>query len=141
MTIQAAQLNDFAIEFKTVVGELGFAEANSAGNFVDHLRPAQQANVHRIQIWAGKIPQFDGTKLVEMNAVNHWIGGGAERRNALRTFGEYPVAIAEIDLEGQRVFGRSAILNKAIHIEPRMSRQHVFRLGENILDKGGGNNP
>ena len=43
MAIEAAQLDDFAIQFETVIGELGFAETKTAGVFVDDLVASQQA--------------------------------------------------------------------------------------------------
>ena len=35
MTVEAAQLDDFAIEFEAVIGELRFAETDGARVFVD----------------------------------------------------------------------------------------------------------
>ena len=38
MTIESAQLDDLAVELEAVIGELGLAEAEAAGIFVEDLR-------------------------------------------------------------------------------------------------------
>jgi len=73
-----------------------------------------------------------------MDRVHGRVGAGWRRRNALRTLGEYSIALAEIHFQDQRIFGCVRMLNETIDIQARMRGQHVFRPGENILDKGRG---
>ena len=50
MAVQPAQLDHFAVEFEAVIGELRFAKTDGARDFVHRLRPAQQTNLHAIEI-------------------------------------------------------------------------------------------
>ena len=56
MTVQPAQLDHFAVEFETVIGELRFAEPDGARDFIHRLRPAQQADLHAVQIRVRQVP-------------------------------------------------------------------------------------
>ena len=137
MAVQAAQLDDFAVEFETVIGELGFAKTDGARDFVHGLRPAQQANLHactdsgcarshslmapRLSRWTvcatGSVAAGDGgTRCVPL----------ASTRSPSR----------RLDFEGQRFSRRLHVLNEAIDIQAGMVGQHVLRLGENIFDEG-----
>ncbi len=67
MTVEAAQLDDFAVQFEALIGEGGFAETDSALVAIDQLRAAQKADVDVVQIRIGEIPELDGAKILEMN--------------------------------------------------------------------------
>src|SRR5882724_7998181 len=74
-----------------------------------------------------------------MDTVSDWIGGGG-RRNTLHAFGEHLIAVAEVNLQSERVFlcvkmGCIQALNEALNLHAGVRSQHVFRLGENILNK------
>ena len=56
MAVQPAQLDHFAIEFETVIGELRFPETDGARDFIHRLRPAQQANLHAYTDWDASGP-------------------------------------------------------------------------------------
>ena len=42
MTVEAAQLDDFAVQLEAVIGELRFAEAKAAGVFIHNCVPARR---------------------------------------------------------------------------------------------------
>ena len=50
MAVQPAQLDYLAVEFEAVIGELRFPETDGMRHFIDRLRPAQQTNLHRVQV-------------------------------------------------------------------------------------------
>ncbi len=56
MTVQPAQLDHFAVEFETMIGELRLAESDRARDFIHRLRPAQQANLHAVKIRVRQVP-------------------------------------------------------------------------------------
>ena len=56
MAIQPAQLDDFAIEFETVIGELRFAETDGARNFVHRLTSRAAGERARCTDWAASDP-------------------------------------------------------------------------------------
>ena len=95
-----------------MIGKCRFAEADAPRVLIDHLAGTEKLDVHGVEMGLIKVPQLDGTKIVEMNAVNRRVSGGCGRRNALRTLGKYPVALAEIDLDGHRVCDGSRCCTK-----------------------------
>ena len=59
MSIKPAQLDDLAIEFKTMIGELRLSKADPARIFIEQVFASQQPYVHGVQTWIREIPQLD----------------------------------------------------------------------------------
>ena len=92
-----------------------------ARNLVNRPCPAQHAHMHGVQIGMREIPQFDRTKIVQVDSVHDRISGQRRSWNALRTFGEHSIALAEINLKSESVFlcvemACIDVLNEAIDI-------------------------
>ena len=107
MPIESAQLDDFAVQLEAVIGELGFAEAEAAGVFVEELRSATQANASGVEIAVLEIPELDAAELIEVNGMRDRFGW--RRRDGgslLRGFGDDAVAIAQFDFERQMRLAR-----------------------------------
>ncbi|HWJ46041.1 MAG TPA: hypothetical protein VNS62_00220 [Candidatus Udaeobacter sp.] len=64
MAIEAAQLDPFPIQFEAVIGELGFAEAETARVFVDDLVVSQQPDVDGVEVSLLQASQFDLAQLL-----------------------------------------------------------------------------
>ena len=71
-----------------------------------------------------------------MDGVDDRISRCRRGRKRLEGLFDHPVTIAELNLHPDRLPRRIQVLNKAIDIQAGMRRQHIFRLGKNILDKG-----
>ena len=56
MTIEAAELDDLAIELEAVIGKLRVAKADFAGIGIDQFRAALQAHMNRVKIGIAEIP-------------------------------------------------------------------------------------
>ena len=135
MTVQPAQLDHLAVEFETMIGELRFAEADGARDFIHRLRPAQQANLHGVQIEGAPGPTVLWRRGLSTWTVYATGSARPERRDALRALGQHTITLAQTDFEGQSFSRRLRVLNVAIDIEAGMVGQHVFGLGEDILDE------
>ena len=62
MAVEAAQLDDFAVQLESVIGELRFAEAETARVFVEQLSSVTEANARRIQIAFIEVPELDSVQ-------------------------------------------------------------------------------
>ena len=140
VTIEAAQLDDFAVQFEAVIGELGFAKAEAAGVFVQHLRAAAQADAGGVEIAVFQLPELDSAKLVEMN--------GRARPGSLRPLAMLAPAAR---LSRRRDRHRAVRRRASVHLSrlPDAERNRststsgvgestFFRANENVLDKGRG---
>src|SRR5579864_289583 len=67
MAIESAQFDDLAIQFEAVIGELRFAEAETAGVFVEDQVVSQQTKVTGKEISLLETPQLDAAQLLEMD--------------------------------------------------------------------------
>ncbi len=67
MAIESAQLDDLAIQLEAVIGELCFAESETARVFVDDLVVSQQTNMNGVKISLLEAPQLDVTQLLKMD--------------------------------------------------------------------------
>src|SRR6266852_8333870 len=74
MTVQTAELDDSAIQLEAVVGELRFAEADSALFLIHQLHAAHEADVDGIEIRVSEVPEFDGAEIVQVHGVGDWLG-------------------------------------------------------------------
>ena len=138
MTVEAAELDDFAIELEAVVGELRFAKAERAFVLIDQLRSAKEAHVNGIEIGVRNVPQFDRAEVVEVDGVRHWFGGGFGGRDSLCALGQDMLAIAEFHFEHERFARCFEMLEEAIYVESRMRGENVFGLGENVFNERAG---
>src|SRR5438270_10178291 len=59
VTIEAAQLDHFSIQFKSMIRKLRLAKTKPSRVFINNLSTSQQTNPHRIQVPVFEIPQFD----------------------------------------------------------------------------------
>ena len=135
MTVEAAQLDHFAVELEAVVGEFRFAEADGTVVPVEELRPFQQAHVHGIQIRMFEIPQLDRAQAFQMDAVHRGFGSGFRRGHALRRLGYRAIALSQLDFERQRLTRRFQVLKIAVHIQAGFTAQYVFRLRADIFEE------
>ena len=90
MAVKAAQLDDFAVQFETVIGELRFAKAHGALVAIHQLGSAQEANVHGIKVRVREIPEFDGAEFVQVDAVGHGLGCRRPRAGWAKSHGPQP---------------------------------------------------
>src|SRR5271165_155852 len=106
MTVEPAQLDDLAVELEAVIGELGFAEAETAGVFVHYLRSAAQPHPRRVEVSLFHVPQSDSAQTLNMcrmcDRLAHWSGGG----QWLRSLPNHMVAVEQLNLDRQPVFRR-----------------------------------
>jgi len=130
MTVEAAELDDFAIQLEAVVGELRFAESNRAFVLIHQKCSAQEAHMDGVQIRMRKIPQFDRAEAVQVHGMGHGLGRCVRRRNFLRAFGNHTLAIAEFHLQSEGFVRRLEVLKEAIHIQGWMPGENIFGLGK-----------
>jgi hypothetical protein len=67
MAVESAKLDDFAVQFETMIGKFGFAEAEMARVFVEDLLSFQQPDVNRVEIAVMQVPELDTGKISEIN--------------------------------------------------------------------------
>src|SRR5207247_9384001 len=84
MTVEAAELDDFAIELEAVVGELRFAKAERAFVLIDQLRSAKEAHVNGIEMGVRSVPQFDRAEVAAEGGLSYWWGGSFGEVECLR---------------------------------------------------------
>src|ERR1700747_2969507 len=81
MAIQPTQLDHFAVQLETMIGELGVPETNHARVLIDHLIAAIQSDFYFVQIWLLQIPKLDPTERSEMDRVHHRFARNARSGN------------------------------------------------------------
>src|SRR5690348_10241556 len=96
--IKPSQLDDLTVEFKAVIGELGFAETESAGILVKDLRSVTQANSGRIQIPFFKFPEIDSGEMLKPQRMGQRFARRAGRRHLLRGLRNYTLTVEQIDI-------------------------------------------
>ena len=64
MAVEAAQLDDFAVEREALRGELRFAESEAARVAVEHFAVIQQAHFDAVEPGSFQVPELDGAKIV-----------------------------------------------------------------------------
>src|SRR5881398_2236529 len=62
VTIEAAQLDHFSVQFKSMIRKLRLAKTKPSRVFINNLSTSQQTNPHRIQVPVFEIPQFDSAQ-------------------------------------------------------------------------------
>src|SRR6266404_3722619 len=65
MTIEASELDDFAVKLKTMIGKLRLATTKAAGVFINHLGPTQQTDANGIEISIFEVPELDSAEIAE----------------------------------------------------------------------------
>ena len=139
MPVQSPQLDDLAVEFESVVGELSVAESDAAMIQIDHLASPQQANMHGVEVRVGEIPELDAAQSFEVNRVGHGVcdrfgfgnGGSSLRHNG--------VAVAQLNFQRQRFVRGLQVLQENVHVQRRVRAEHVLGLGKNVFDENARN--
>src|SRR3954471_15796716 len=93
MSIQATQLDDLAVEFETVICELGFAESEPPVILIQDFIAAAQPHTSRIQISFLQIPQADSLQAIEAHGVRNGIADRSGSRQRLGNFRDDSLAI------------------------------------------------
>ena len=120
VTIEAAQLDDRAVQCKAVVGKLRLAKASGTAVVIHQLSPAEQPNVDGVEIGMGEVPEIDVGKVVEMNGVRRRLCSSFRRRNTQRGFRHGTITVAQIHLKRQAFARRFHVHEKAVHIKARV---------------------
>ena len=136
VAVEAAQLDDFAVEGEAVVGEGGLAEADAAGVFVDGFGGTAAGGRGRCRDWVFEVPELDAVDDLSemvwragswMVWVLAWTGawwsgfaaasriGAGREGDGLSRFRNNSVAVAQFDLE--REIGRGFAGEEAVDIE------------------------
>src|SRR5437660_3634070 len=99
MPVESAQLDDFAIQLEAVIGELCFAESETARVFVDDLVVSQQTNMNGVKISLLEAPELDVAQLLKMDCVfkRLWPRGGG-RGDRLLVLGDNAIGVAKFYL-------------------------------------------
>src|SRR5450432_2499189 len=66
MPVEAAELDDFAVEFEAVVSEFGVTEADAAVIPINELGASQKPDMNGIEIVVVEIPELDSAQAVEV---------------------------------------------------------------------------
>ena len=139
VAVEAAQLDDLAVQLEAVVGELRLAKARPASVLVDQPRPVEQAHADLVEVRLRQVPQPDGSELVQVDGVRDRLARSGRGRHASGGPGEGLPAFPELDLERQRAASWLQALEEAVDVEAGTRGQHVLRLREDVLDEGAGN--
>ena len=71
MAVEAAQLDDGAVEREALRREARLAEADAARVVVEQICAAQQAHFNAIELGRTQIPELDGAQVVEVQRARH----------------------------------------------------------------------
>jgi len=140
MTIQPAQLDDFAVELEP--WSVNWASRKPRVRETSQPAvPRRRRTCTRVQIGMLQIPiSFDGTKTIQMDTVRDWMADGG-RRNTLHAFGEHLIAVDGGQPQSEGCFFASRWLHQALNEDsPHAGGAQPARLslGENILINVGG---
>ncbi len=76
MTVQSAQLDNFAVKREAMVGEGGLAEADAPCVLIDYVAGAEQLHVDGVEMRAIELPELDTFQPSERDSVPRRIGRG-----------------------------------------------------------------
>ena len=118
MAVQAAQLDDLAIQFESVIGELRLPKTDPPRILVDGLRPFHQPHMNRIQIRRRQVPQFDPAQIFQrVRCTPPPRPRSRRRRNLRRALRHHPIPVAQLNLNAHRLTRRFQALQKAVHLQ------------------------
>src|SRR5271155_2601211 len=94
MAIETAQLDDLTVQRKSLVGKSRFAEAKTAGIFIDDLALLKQPHTHRIKLRVLQVPEANLPEIAQRNSLQRQLL--LRRRlcgDFLRGFANHAIAI------------------------------------------------
>ncbi len=122
MTIEAAQLDDLAVQLKTVVSELGFAKSDDARDLIDLASTAPERDIHAVEIGVRQIPQLDAVQIRKRNGVRDGIACRCGSGNTLRALLDHAIAFTENNFNSQRLSRGLQMLDETVDVQAGMCR-------------------